>query len=93
MISPSAVDNSSMKARSKSYNLGYMSGSVDLIVLHKNRKLKTVGMAIEFKSPSGMGTLSKKQATFINQIAKQAFFIIIGNDYDDIIRQIIDYMR
>ena len=48
--------------RIKASKMGYVSGTPDLIIYSKNKQYS--GMALEFKSPTGFGIISKVQDDF-----------------------------
>ena len=75
--------------RFKSYNMGYQKGSPDLIIqnLHKDYS----GFVIEFKNPNGNGKLSEHQKAMLKEYKKNAFKVLVSNDYDEIITEIIHY--
>ena len=77
--------------RIDSFKKGYLSGSPDLIInnLHKHY----TGFCIEFKSPNGKGILSYNQSKMLRQYQNNGFKTLISNDYDQIIEQIIEYLR
>jgi hypothetical protein len=70
---------------------GYTAGSCDIIIYNKNNTYG--GLAIEFKSPTGLGVISKKQYEFIEQIAGDCnYFVLVSNDYSTIIECIVKYV-
>ena len=77
--------------RIDSFKKGYLRGSPDLIInnLHKHYS----GFAIEFKSPKGNGVLSPDQSMILLQYQNNGFKTLVSNDYDQIIKQIIEYFR
>ena len=77
--------------RVESNKKGYLCGSPDLIInnLHKYY----TGLAIEFKSPNGKGTLSYDQFKMLQQYENNGFKTPESNDYDYIIEQLIKYFR
>ena len=77
--------------RIKSQQLGYMKGSPDLIINNLNKKY--TGFAIEFKSPSGKGTISDEQTKMMKAYDDNGFKTLISNDYDAIVEQLLDYFR
>ena len=83
--------NDNAEKRIKCNQLGYVAGTFDLIInnLHKSFN----GFAIEFKSPSGKGVISPKQADMKTQYLANNFKVLISNNYDEIITEIIEYMR
>ena len=77
--------------RIDSFKKGYLCGSPDLIInnLHKHY----TGFCIEFKSPKGNGVLSPDQSMMLRQYQNNGFKTLVSNDYDQIIKQIIEYFR
>ena len=77
--------------RIDSFKKGYHCGSPDLIInnLHKHY----TGFCIEFKSPKGNGVLSPDQSMILLQYQNNGFKTLVSNDYDHIIKQIIEYFR
>ena len=69
---------------------GYTAGSCDLIIYNKNDTYG--GLAIEFKSPTGRGVLSKTQMEFCETICGDCnYFVLVSNCYTTIIEAIIKY--
>jgi prophage antirepressor-like protein len=85
------LSNNSVDKRIKCAQLGYVPGTFDLIInnLHKSFN----GFAIEFKSPNGKGVISDKQSEMKTQYEANNFKTLISNSYDQIITEIIEYMR
>jgi DNA-directed RNA polymerase subunit RPC12/RpoP len=83
--------NDNAEKRIKCNQLGYVAGTFDLIInnLHKSFN----GFAIEFKSPNGKGVISQKQSDMKAQYLANNFKVLISNNYDEIITEIIEYMR
>ena len=77
--------------RINSFKKGYLRGSPDLIInnLHKHY----TGFCIKFKSPKGNGVLSPDQSMILLQYQKNGFKTLVSNDYDHIIKQVIEYFR
>ena len=77
--------------RIDSFKKGYLRGSPDLIInnLHKHY----TGFCIEFKSPTGNGVLSPDQSMILLQYQNNGFKTLVSNDYDHIIKQVIEYFR
>ena len=82
--------NTSIK-RIESHSKGYLRGSPDLIInnLHKHY----TGFEIEFKSRKGNGVLSPDQSMMLRQYENNGFKTLVSNDYDNIIKQLIEYFR
>lgn len=70
---------------------GYMKGQSDIIInnLHKTFN----GLTIELKTPNGKGVVHEKQHAFMNMSVVNGHKVLLSNDYDEIITQIINYMR
>jgi prophage antirepressor-like protein/DNA-directed RNA polymerase subunit RPC12/RpoP len=85
------LSNTSVDKRIKCAQLGYVPGTFDLIInnLHKSFS----GFAIEFKSPTGLGVVSIKQSEMKTHYEANNFKTLISNSYDQIITEIIEYMR
>ena len=49
------------------------------------------GLAIEFKSPTGLGKVSLKQLKFIEQLRNNMWLCLVSNCYDGIIMRIVQY--
>ena len=57
--------------------------------LHKHY----TGFAIEFKSPKGNSVLSPDESMMLRQYQSNGFKTLVSNDYDYIIKQLIEYFR
>jgi len=75
--------------RIESWRKGYTKGQCDLMIL--NRSARHSGLAIEFKSPTGLGVLSPKQASFMDRLAKERFATLVSDYYDAIIVRIVEF--
>ena len=77
--------------RIDSFKKGYLRGSPDLIInnLHKHY----TGFCIEMKSPKGNGVLSPNQSIMFRQYQNNGYKTLVSNDYDHIIKQLIEYFR
>ena len=77
--------------RIDSFKKGYLRGSPDLVInnLHKHYS----SFAIKFKSPKGNGVLSTDQSMILLQYHNNCFKTLASNDYDHIIKQVIEYFR
>ena len=84
------LSNDTVDKRIKCAQLGYKAGAFDLIInnLHKTYN----GFAIEFKSPTGKGTISENQQLMKTTYESNNIKVLISNNYDEIITSIIDYM-
>ena len=80
--------NSDQK-RIKASKMGYTNGTPDLIIYSKNKQYS--GMALELKSPTGFGNLSKVQDDFLKKLKKNNYLCLVSNDYSEIIRYITMY--
>ena len=70
---------------------GYMKGQSDIIInnLHKTFN----GLTIELKTPNGKGVVHEKQNAFMNMSVLNGHKVLLSNDYDEILTEIINYMR
>ena len=75
--------------RIKASKMGYINGTPDLIIYSKNKQFN--GVAIEIKSPTGFGSLSKVQDDFLKKLKKNNYLCLVSNDYSDIVRYITMY--
>ena len=77
--------------RIKSWRMGYTRGQCDLLLLNKHKKW--TGMALEFKSPTGLGVVSPDQQKFLARLEGAGYKTLLSNDYDEIVVQIVEYFR
>ena len=75
--------------RSDAYFKGYTGGQPDILLLNYHTKYK--GLAIELKTPTGHGVLSKNQENYMNQLKHNGFMTLVSCDYDEIITLIVKY--
>ena len=77
--------------RIDSFKKEYLRGSPDMIInnLHK----RYTGFCLEFKSPKGNGILSPDQSMILLQYQNNGFKTLESNDYDHIMKQVIEYFR
>jgi hypothetical protein len=78
------------EARMEAWAKGYTKGQADLLILHNN--VDFAGMRFEFKSPLGSGTLSDTQEEFLFKMKKSGYYVMVSNDYDEIIDTIVRYL-
>jgi len=84
------LQNSPQK-RIDSYFMGYSKGMVDLIIFENSKHFN--GLAIEFKSPTGLGILSEHQKSIILKLEERGFKCVVSDNYDNIIIEINDYLK
>jgi hypothetical protein len=77
--------------RSSCYHKGYLGGQPDLLIINPHRRYQ--GLAIEFKSPTGKGIVSEKQASYLTKLDQSGYKCIISNDYDEITVELAKYCR
>ena len=77
--------------RIKSWQKGYQKGQPDLIITSHHKKYN--GFCLEFKTPTGKGTLSDAQSQQLEKYAYNGYKILVRNDYDVITREISEYCR
>ena len=75
--------------RTDSYMKGYKGGQPDILLLNYHTKYK--GLAIELKTPTGHGVLSKNQENYMNNSKHNGFMTLVSCDYDEIITTIVKY--
>ena len=68
---------------------GYLKGQPDILIISPCGVHS--GFAIELKTPKGWGVLSDAQREVLRNMDKQKFKTLVSNDYDEIIRAIIEY--
>ena len=56
-----------------------------------NYHTKYRGLAIEFKTPTGHGVVSKNQENYMNNLEHNGFMTLVSCDYDEILTTIIKY--
>ena len=77
--------------RKKAYKMGYSAGMVDLMIYEHSKDFN--GLAIEFKSPNGLGVVSEKQENIKNRLEERGYKYILSDNYDDIIIELNDYLQ
>ena len=80
---------SNSNVRADAYFKGYQGGQPDILLLNYHTKYK--GLAIEFKTPTGRGIVSKNQESCMNQLKHNGFMTLVSCDYDEIITLIVKY--
>jgi hypothetical protein len=73
--------------RIKSWQKGYTSGQPDLLILHPFENF--VGMAIEFKHPSGKSTTTENQDAFALRLRNAGFKTMVSHSYPKIIMELV----
>jgi hypothetical protein len=82
----------SPEKRIKAYQEGCGAGIPDLIIYTPNSTYS--GLAIECKSPTGLGKLDKKQSEWLQKLETESnFFTLCSNDYTMIIEVLIKYIN
>lgn len=85
------LQNDTHDKRIKSYNMGYESGSFDIIINNLHKKFS--GFCLELKNPNGKGIISQKQLEMQKKYESNNYKTLITNDYNRCIVEIIEYMR
>ena len=75
--------------RLEAWYKGYVKGTCDIMILNNHRRHR--GMCIELKTPTGSGKLSEHQEVFLKRMRNNKFYILVSNDYDEIIHEITKY--
>ena len=76
--------------RSESYRKGYKGGQPDILILNLHKIYN--GMAIELKTPTGLGVLSPKQSSYLDVLKQNNYYTLVSYDYDEIILEITKYL-
>ena len=79
---------SNSNVRADAYFKGYTGGQPDILLNYHN---KYRGLAIEFKTPTGRGIVSKNQENYLKQLEHNGFMTLVSCDYDEILTTIIKY--
>ena len=83
------INQSTDKLRLQSYSKGYVAGQPDLMIVNCHPSYS--GLAIEFKSPTGMGKVSLKQLEFLGKLRNNMWLCLVSNCYDEIIMRLVQY--
>ena len=70
---------------------GYVGGTCDLLILQPKDFYS--GFGIEFKTPLGTGILRENQQKFMDRLEGAGYKTLVSNDYDEIRRAIMEYLR
>jgi len=73
------------------YEMGYLRGTPDLFIFHRNRLY--AGLAIEFKTPKGTGILSEDQEKCLKRLKDQKWDVLVSNDFSEIILRIYEHIK
>ena len=76
--------------RITSWQKGYVKGVPDLLIFDKSEHYN--GLALEFKSPKGTGTVSEHQAEWMQALDEKGWQCVISHDYDAIIAILSSYL-
>ena len=80
---------SNSNVRADAYYKGYVGGQPDILILNYHNKYR--GLAIEFKTPTGRGIISKNQENYLKQLEHNGFMTLVSCDYDEILTTIVKY--
>ena len=69
---------------------GYLAGSTDLEI--KECSKGYIGLCIEFKSPSGQGTIKENQLNVHDELKERGYQVIVSNDYEYLLLQVKEYL-
>jgi len=89
IIVSGGVPQTTDQLRVNCYMKGYIAGQPDILILNDHPFCR--GLAIELKSPTGLGKASKKQIDYMTKLQKSLWSCIISNNYDDILIRIVRY--
>ena len=82
------LQDSSTK-RIETYKKGYMKGQSDITILNNRKKYNF--LAVELKSPTGLGSLSSQQKNMADIYKLNNGQVLISNNYDEIILSIHEF--
>ena len=77
--------------RIEAYKKGYMKGQFDITILNNHKKYNF--LAVELKSPTGLGSLSSQQRNMADIYKLNNGQVLISNNYDEIILTIHKYFK
>lgn len=77
--------------RIDAWEKGYLKGQGELLVLNNHKDYN--GFLLEFKNPNNNYKVSEAQEMMMCKCKENGYLTLISNDYDSIIRQIIDYTK
>jgi hypothetical protein len=77
--------------RLDAWQKGYKGGQPDILLANKSHEF--IGLAIELKTPAGTGVVSDNQQIFLNRLEEAGYYVIISNDYDEILMTIVGYFQ
>ncbi len=78
-------------ARVDAWQKGYKGGQPDILLANHN--VDFIGLVIELKTPAGTGVVSDNQTVFLNRLEEAGYYVIISNDYDEILMTIVGYFQ
>ena len=70
---------------------GYMKGQFDITILNNHKKYNF--LAVELKSPTGLGSLTSQQRNMADIYKLNNGQVLISNNYDEIILAIHEYFK
>ncbi len=77
--------------RVDAWQKGYKGGQPDILLANKSDDF--IGLAIELKTPAGTGVVSDNQQVFLNRLEEAGYYVIISNDYDEILMTVVGYFQ
>ena len=77
--------------RIEAYKKGYMKGQFDITILNNHKKYNF--LAVELKSPTGLGSLTSQQRNMADIYKLNNGQVLISNNYDEIILAIHEYFK
>ncbi len=78
-------------ARVDAWQKGCKGGQPDILIA--NRNVDVIGLAMELKTPAGTGVVFDNQTVFLNRLEEAGYYVIISNDYDEILMTIVGYFQ
>jgi hypothetical protein len=77
--------------RIDAWQKGYKGGQPDILIANQSNDF--IGLAIELKTPAGNGVVSDNQQVFLNKLEEGGYYVLISNDYDEILMTIVGYFQ
>ena len=77
--------------RIDAWQKGYKGGQPDILIANQSNDF--IGLAIELKTPAGNGRVSDNQQVFLNKLEEGGYYVLISNDYDEILMTIVGYFQ
>ena len=77
--------------RTDAYFKGYRGGQPDIIILNAHRDY--TGFALELKTPNGKGRLTDHQASYLQDLKKAEYKVLVSESYNEIVVELLAYFQ